>query len=168
MKQMEVTRKKIGGNTFFIKPFPAFTAANISGELSAVVGPIVGGLAPLIEGKGSDEIMNMDIAKAIPSLVDALSQVDGDKVQHLMERLLVTYGNVSVTTKEDPGSVDVLDMDMANEIFCGEIENMVLLCVEVVKVNFGGFFKRIAGQSGSLQEAEAKKTTMSLSMASST
>ena len=37
MKQMEVTEKKIGDNTFYIKPFPAFVAVNISGDLASVV-----------------------------------------------------------------------------------------------------------------------------------
>ena len=30
MKQQETTQKTIGENTFYIRPFPAFRAANIS------------------------------------------------------------------------------------------------------------------------------------------
>lgn len=45
MKQMQITEAKIGENTFYIKPFPAFTAAKISGDLSALIMPIVGGVA---------------------------------------------------------------------------------------------------------------------------
>ena len=33
MKQQETTQKTIGENKFYIRPFPAFRAANISGEL---------------------------------------------------------------------------------------------------------------------------------------
>ena len=33
MKQMEPTTVMIGGMSFYITPFPAFKAANISGEL---------------------------------------------------------------------------------------------------------------------------------------
>lgn len=168
MKQMEVTKKRIGGNTFYIRPFPAFTAANISGELSSVIAPIIGGLSPLFEGRDSEEVLDMDIAQAIPSITAALGQLDGDKVEHLMERLLITSRNISVAGEATDGETVTLDMDLANEIFCGEIEDMVMLCVEVVKVNFGGFFKKVAGQSGSLQEVIRKKTTMSLSGASST
>ena len=42
MKQMEVTEKQIGESTFYIKPFPAFTAVNISGELAAILSPAAG------------------------------------------------------------------------------------------------------------------------------
>jgi len=169
MKQMEVTKKKIGGNTFYIKPFPAFTAANISGELSSVMAPIIGGLAGLIDGKEADEFMDMDISEAVPSITEALGNVDGDKVEHLMQRLLITYKNISVAGVATDGETEILDMDMANEIFCGEIDEMVMLCAEVVKVNFGGFFKKVADRSGSLREViQKKKTTVSLSGASST
>lgn len=169
MKQMEVTKKKIGENTFYIRPFPAFTAANISGELSSVMAPIIGGLAGLIDGREADEVMDMDISEAVPSITEALGNVDGDKVEHLMQRLLITYKNISVAGVATDGETELLNMDMANEIFCGEIDEMVMLCAEVVKVNFGGFFKKVADRSGSLQEViQKKKTIVSLSGASST
>ena len=44
---MKFTEKQIGENTFYIKPFPAFVAANISGDLAAVITPMIGSLAPL-------------------------------------------------------------------------------------------------------------------------
>ena len=169
MKQMEVTKKKIGDNTFYIRPFPAFTAANISGELSSVMAPIIGGLAGLMDGRDADELMDMDLTEAVPSITEALGSIDGDKVEHLMQRLLITYKNVSVSGVATDGENVPLDMDTANEIFCGEIDEMILLCAEVVKVNYGGFFKKVAGRSGSLQELiQKKKTTVSLNGASST
>ncbi|MBQ4121647.1 MAG: hypothetical protein IJD35_06500, partial [Clostridia bacterium] len=60
MKQMEVTEKKIGESTFYIKPFPAFVSANISGELAALITPMLSGLAPLVGGI-SDDGANFDI-----------------------------------------------------------------------------------------------------------
>lgn len=42
MKRMERTEKVIGENTFYIVPFAAFTATNISAELSAVLSPMLG------------------------------------------------------------------------------------------------------------------------------
>lgn len=169
MKQMEVTKKKIGDNTFYIRPFPAFTAANISGELSSVMAPIIGGLAGLMDGRDADELMDMDLTEAVPSITEALGSIDGDKVEHLMQRLLITYKNVSVAGVATDGENVPLDMDIANEIFCGEIDEMILLCAEVVKVNYGGFFKKVADRSGGLQELiQKKKTTVSLNGASST
>ena len=46
MKQMEVTEKQIGESTFYIKPFPAFTAVNISGELAAILSRCWAALLP--------------------------------------------------------------------------------------------------------------------------
>lgn len=46
MKQMEITKKEIGENTFYIKPFPAFVAVNISGELVSVLSPCWAVLLP--------------------------------------------------------------------------------------------------------------------------
>lgn len=37
LKQMEATKVKVGGNNFFIKPFPAFKAANLTGELLSLI-----------------------------------------------------------------------------------------------------------------------------------
>lgn len=166
MKRMEVTEKVIGENTFYIKPFAAFTAANISGEVISVLSPVLGGLAPLFGGMGKEEAnkevdkeaessegaswMDVDIEKALPSITDALGSVDGDKIEHLMKRLLVDTGNISVEGPDTDGSVKKLDRDLADEVFCGEIQDMVILCFEVIKLNFKGFFKKLGARSGIL------------------
>lgn len=172
MKRMEVTEKTIGENTFYIKPFAAFTAANISGEVISVLSPVLGGLAPLfgdmgkeeankktkaseeteVEGSDAASWMDMDIEKALPSITAALGTVDGDKIEHLMKRLLVDAGNVSVEGPDTGGRVKELDRDLADEVFCGEIQDMVILCFEVIKLNFAGFFKKLGARSGSLAE----------------
>lgn len=161
MKRMEVTEKTIGENTFYIRPFAAFTAANVSGEVISVLSPILGGLAPLFgnmekepgkssKGEGSENanLMDMDIEKALPSITDALGNVSGDKIEHLMKRLLIDNGNISVEGPDTEGDVRVLDRDLANEVFCGEIQDMLILCFEVIKLNFKGFFKKFAARSG--------------------
>lgn len=163
MKRMETTEKVIGENTFYIRPFAAFTAANISGEVIAVLSPVLGGLAPLFgdmekesskspKGEGSENAnwMDMDIEKALPSITDALGNVSGDKVEHLMKRLLVDNGNISVEGPDTEGDVKKLDQDLADEVFCGEVQDMLILCFEVIKLNFKGFFKKLGARSGSL------------------
>ena len=77
MKQMETTEKKIGESTFYIRPFPAFTAANISGELAAVIAPLLASIAPLFGGDADQDadIMDMDIDKAMPSISNAFSSL---------------------------------------------------------------------------------------------
>ena len=43
MRRMQTIEKVIGENTFYIRPFGAFAAANISGELAALLSPILAG-----------------------------------------------------------------------------------------------------------------------------
>ena len=48
LKQMEPTKETVGGYNFYIKPFAAFKAANLTGELASVLAPLLGALAPLV------------------------------------------------------------------------------------------------------------------------
>ena len=109
MKQMQITEAKIGDNTFYIKPFPAFTAAKISGDLSALLMPVVGGVAAAIPGNSSDtdkdvgEITSiedvtasiMDIDAALPAMSKAFAGISGDKIEVMMKKLFITHNNVS-------------------------------------------------------------------------
>jgi hypothetical protein len=159
MKQMETTKKKIGDNTFYIKPFPAFKAAYITGLLAKTIGPLLGGLGGLANKgiKGDSEevdveaIMNSDMEDVLPALAGALSEIEPEQLENLIQRLCVDYKNVSVSGEITNNDVEILTYDLANEVFCGELVDMVRLCVEVCKVNFGGFFSKLNIQSGSLQ-----------------
>ncbi len=153
MKQMDVTTKKIGDFYFYITPFPAFTAARISGELASVIAPVLGSLSPLMKGADVNNAVNiadMDVDEAFPAVADALSQLDGEKFEHLMKQLLIDYKNIAYDNENN--ETERLTYDAANEIFCGEMQDMLILCWEVIKLNFGGFFRKIAGQSGDLQD----------------
>ena len=150
MKRMEVTEKQIGENTFYLRPFPAFTAANISGELAALITPMISGLAPIFGGKSMDQVMDMEMEDALPALSDAFSSLSGDKVERLMKKLLIDHKNISVDNPET-GKTEVLNLDLANEVFCGDVQDMFLLCFEVIKINFSGFFKKLGAQFGDLR-----------------
>ena len=41
LKQMEPTKETVGGYNFYIKPFAAFKAANLTGELASVLAPLL-------------------------------------------------------------------------------------------------------------------------------
>ena len=157
MKQLETTKKVIGENTFYIRPFPAFVAAGISGELGSALGPIVGGLAPLVGGSKGN-FMEMDIEKALPSVTSAFSTLSGDKVETLLSKLLTRYDNISVQGPATDGQVMRLTEDLANEVFCGEVQDMYILSFEVIKLNFKGFFEKLGSQFGSLQGLMEKVT----------
>lgn len=150
MKRMEVTEKQIGGNTFYLRPFPAFTAANISGELASLITPMISGLAPVFAGKSMDQVMTMEMEDAMPAFSDAFSALSGDKVERMMKKLLVDHENISVDIPET-GKTEVLNLDLANEVFCGDVQDMFLLCFEVIKINFSGFFRKLGAQFGDLR-----------------
>ena len=72
MKQLEPRTVTVGENKFYIRPLPAFKAANLTGELAALVLPIVSGLAPLLDkvdsGKEGKGLMDLNIEDAAPAI----------------------------------------------------------------------------------------------------
>ena len=160
MKQMEPTTVMIGGMSFYITPFPAFKAANISGELASVLAPLLGSLFPLVGAMKEDgkSVMDMDIdsidADKAAEAVMNCPLISGDKLEALMRKLLLGGHIVAEITNDDGESeAQRLDMDLANELFCGEIQEMFVLCFHVIKLNFKGFFKKFAGLSGKQKPA---------------
>ena len=193
MKRMETTEKTIGENTFYIRPFAAFTATNISIELSAILSPMLGSMGALVggidmnnamrtantgldngdgtveeEGGSISDIMNMDMEKLLPAIAGAFGSLSGDKLERLMRRLLVDYQNVSVQGMDTEGRVVILNKDLADEIFCGDIQDMFILCIEVIKVNFSGFFRKLGVQFGRQLRAMAAANPDSTNTASLT
>ena len=173
MKQFNIQEKRIGENTYYLRPFPAMYGAVISGKLASVVAPIIGELGPAIgavaksgtkpnaekesdaDGKldlGSIDISNLEIDDVLPAIGAALSHLDGDKIESLIRDLLINGGNVSVCGSDTDGDTLVLNQDLVNEIFCGELQDMLLLCYEVIRMNYKGFFKKLADQFGGLRE----------------
>jgi hypothetical protein len=144
MKQFEIKAERvIDGNKFFIRPLPAFKSANLSGDLAALIIPILTAVAPL----AGENLMDVDAAEAAPAMASGLSGVSGDKIELMLKKLLVTYNNVSVQP-EGKDDAQYLTEDLANEIFCGEVQDMFILAFEVIKSNFNGFFKKLGGQFG--------------------
>ena len=153
MKMMEVIEKQIGEHMFYIRPLPAFYSANLSGELANFLTPVFGSLATLADVAGDDgqfHLEDIDMEKIGPALSDAMSGVSGDKVETLMRKLLLNKQNISVSGPATDGDVKLLDTDLVNEVFCGEIQDMYLLCFEVIKFNFKGFFKKFGARFGNL------------------
>lgn len=59
-----------------------------------------------------------------------------------MKKLLIDNKNVSVESEATDGQVKVLDYDIANEVFCGDVQDMYILCFEVIRLNFKGFSRK--------------------------
>lgn len=153
MKQLEPTVEKVGGVKFYITPFPAFKAANLTGELASVLAPLLGVLAPLVN---DGSLMDVDAGRAAEAMVGCTA-INGDKLEKLMQKLLLG-GHIVVEAPNEDGEIEGqrLDMDLANEIFCGEVQDMFVLCFHVIKLNFNGFFKKFASLSGKEGLAEGK------------
>ena len=168
MKQMETTTKEIGNYTFYLKPFPAFLAANISGELASILLPMVGALVPAVTKmmKDSDtenimdfDLENLDAGVMVPAMTKAMFGMSGSQVERFMKKLLTDNKNISVDNPET-GRTELLTFDLANELFCMDIQDMYLLCYEVIKLNFSGFFKNLGSRFGSQISAAMKAPSM--------
>ena len=157
MKQMEPLKAKVGETNFFITPFPAFKAANLTGELASMLTPLLSAFAPLVNGESKGGLMDIDVNEAAQAM-QGCSSISGDKLEVLMKKLLLGGHIVAEIRDDEEGKVEPqrLDMDIANEIFCGEVQDMFVLCFHVIKLNFNGFFKKFASQSGKEGLAEAK------------
>lgn len=149
-RRMEAKEVKLNGINFLIYPFGAFTAANLSGELTGMLLPAAGALAPLL---GGDKKLSLDdnVMEAAPQIASAFSMVSGDKVEGLLKKLLCSKNIVL----RDKG--EYLTEEMADEIFCAEIQDMYLLAFYVLKENFGGFFEKAATLFGKLETEQEER-----------
>ncbi len=156
MKQLEPKQVQVNNNTFYIFPFPAFKAANMSGQLISLVTPMLASLAPMINQNGN--ALDTDLDKAAPLIASSFSALSGDKLEDMLKKLLLG-GNITV---EVPNQQAVrLDEDTANEIFTGDTQDMFVLAFEVIKLNYAGFFTKVASQFG-IQKGVLEKATTTL------
>lgn len=147
LNQLDFHSKTIGNNTFYIRPLPAFKAANLSGELGAVLFPLLAAIGPLVSSdKGIDDLNSDDVA---PVITGSFSSLSGDKVESLLKKLLIYGKAVSVVTP-DNDDAQLLTEDLANEVFSANVQDMFILAFEVIRTNFGGFFDKISALSGPL------------------
>ena len=148
MKQQDATQVTVGSTTFYIRPFPAFKSANIFGQLTKTITPVAGGLLSLVGSSGDGtSVFDLNVEEAAPALAGAVSGLSGPVVETLLKQLLVDYGTIAYDDPET-GNTMKLTMDKANELFCGEVQDMFILAVEVIKLNYNGFFKKLAAQFG--------------------
>ena len=98
LKSIIPTTVTYDGIDFAIFPFPAMTAAMISGDLAQFVGPIIAGVIPIIGGGDSveeigesslDKMLHMSNEELLPSLNAALSTLNGENVQKILTELLI-------------------------------------------------------------------------------
>ena len=161
MKRLTPVTKEIGEYTFYIRPFSAFTAANMTGDLANVATPILAALAPLVVkavGAPDRKVLDTDVADMAPSMQGAFSGLSGDKLERLSMKLLIENKNISVEGPEID-KAKLLTKDLADELFCGEVEDMFVLMWYVIQINFSGFFRKLAARFGLVGELFQKAQT---------
>lgn len=140
MKQHEVkSEKEINGVTFYIRPFPGWTSMEVHGELAASLLPL---LAPIAGNNSEGDVLDIDIS----SFTKAMSSLSGKKLVTIFKSLITDHKNISVETES---GVKLLDNDLSNEIFCGELQDMFILAWEVIRVNFPSIFEKAGSLFGS-------------------
>ena len=137
----------VSSTQFHIFPFGAFKAANLSGELAQLAIPLIAGISALPTGEGEDPL-DADLEKIAPALSGAFDSLSGDKVENLLRKLVLNK-NVSVDYEDE---TVYLTEELMNEIFCCDIMGIYMLAFEVIKTNYGGFFKKLGNLSGSVTE----------------
>ena len=157
LKQLEPAFENIGEYRFAITPFPAFKAANLTGELASTLAPLASALIPLVNtgnGENSGSLLDIDASKVAEAL-SGCTGISGEKLEHLAKSLLLG-GHISVEYENEAGKRvrDRLTDDLVNELFCGDVQDMFVLCVYVIRLNFKGFFKRLSIQSGTAESPE--------------
>ena len=169
MKQFDPRIRTIGENTFYVRPFPAFVAANITGELASIITPILSSITPLIDkakGGEGNGLMDIDLEESAPAIAGAFSLISGDKLEKLMKKLLTQYRNISVESGNSEAKI--LTEDMVNELFCGDIQEMFILAFEVIRTNYNGFFEKLGSLYGTASGLLKKTKPTTQNSASST
>lgn len=182
-RQMEPHKVAIGQVEYAIYPFSAFDAAEISGDLANFLSPLVAGIVPVIGvvanstlGEDASEakaqraiaaLLEEDVQSYVPVIMTTLKAVDGNSLKVILKKLLVEYKNIACEYRDENGKVvqTVLTEDVANQVFVGGLDEMVMLAIEVVKVNFSGFFRKLLArfgeQTGSEEETDQKNSDSS-------
>lgn len=152
LRIIEPVQVTVGGIDFAIYPFPAFKAANISGDIMGLLVPMLGALVPLFN-KESD-VLDTDVENAAPAIAGAFNTLSGDKVELLLRKLLTDHSNIvtEIEDETDHTKQIFLTEEVINTygLFCGDVQEMYILAFQVLKVNYAGFFEKIGNLSGTL------------------
>ena len=152
---------QIDGISFFISPFPVFTAARITAQLSKVLSPILGGVIALLgsedeTGEDTEKDLSENVVAAIPAFTAAMQGLSPVEFEKLARELLVNSRNIAFKNQDYPNG-EILTEDAVNAIFAGNTQNMYILAFHVIKENYGGFFGKLKIPSGNAKVKEILK-----------
>ena len=145
---------QIDGISFFISPFPVFTAARITAQLSKVLSPILGSEDET--GEDTEKDLSENVVAAIPAFTAAMQGLSPVEFEKLARELLVNSRNIAFKNQDYPNG-EILTEDAVNAIFAGNTQNMYILAFHVIKENYGGFFGKFKIPSGNAKVKEILK-----------
>lgn len=159
LKRTEKTKITIGDYDFYVSKFGAFKSANLSGELVRLFTPIIASIVPaaskLLGGDDDsqsifDKKIDEGLESLAPALAGAFDNLSGNQLEALMRKLLIEERNISFVEKDcmDLNRVKVMEWEDADELFCGDLQDMYQLAIKVIQLNYKGFFKKLAAQYG--------------------
>lgn len=145
--KFEVKNKKIGENTYYVRPLPPLKALKLYGDLQkTLTAALKNGLIP----NGATEDLKENLLGSQINVGNIIAQLgenfSGEVLEQYAERLL-NEDYVSVKRKGETEAVMLTD-DVVNDIFTGNVLEMLKVAFFVVEVNFGDFFALIPNLSG--------------------
>lgn len=145
VKMMDPNIEIINENTFYIYPFGAMKSANLSGEITALLTPLIASLAPALAS--DKKLMDLDVNDIAPQIGKAFGALSGDMIEGLIRKLILD-NNVGVL-KTGADDAVWLTEQVADEVFCTNAQDMFILAFYVIKANYSGFFAKFGNLSGS-------------------
>lgn len=147
-----------GQYTFAIRQFPPFHAMKVLGELQKVLAPALGGAIGGIKPETLDQDTNnvIFIGNTVADALNGLARsMDGDTLEKVSSMLLdPDYVSVAPLHTKD---FQQLDESAVNEVYSGRIFDMIVLMVQVFKVNYLDFSKLSSVPTGALETLRGLK-----------
>lgn len=140
------TEYRMGDALFMIQPFEPFEAMHVLGELKKVLAPLLGGAA-----KGfSENALDMDVrdsrvwADMLGGVLTNLGEhISGEQMEALARQLL-RPDYVAFSPDGTEKKLVKFTEDVINEYFTGRPIDLIVLMVQIVKVNYLDF-SRLSG-----------------------
>ena len=137
------TEYRMGESLFMIRPFEPFEAIHVLGELKKVLAPVIGGAA-----KGfSENSLDADVrdvrvwADMISGVFVQLGEhITGEQMESLSRQLL-RPDYIGFSPDGTERKLVKFTEDMIDEYFTGRPIDLIILMVQVVKVNYLDFSK---------------------------
>lgn len=165
-KQISATEYTISDVRYSVRPFPAMDSAGVLGDLLSVIAPAIGTVGRSVMMSKSETLEGMMGDVSVDEITGKLSGLNGTTLKKIIKELLIDSQNIYFHHPSEPlpDRFELLNMDTFNELFCQGLDDALILCGHVIKLNFGSFFGRFAARYGKATE-EAGKRIMTASAA---